>query len=522
MSEFLNLVWERLPQLRVAILDHLLILTLLPISIATLLAVPAGILIAPRPLLRSFVLGLSGAIQTVPSLALLAFMLPVFGIGTFPAVVALVAYSLLPILQATITAIQELPRNLMNTAAAIGFSRRQQILWVELPLAIPVVISGLRTATVICVGVATLSTFIGAGGLGDFINRGLALMQPSLLLIGAGASAILALSLDFVIETVGILLQVGPKRKRFGWRLGVVCLLLVGFAAVVLSPKSRSGTEASGSDSARSIRIGSKGFTEQLILAELLAQRIELQTAYTVERQFGLGGSVICHQALASGEIDLYVEYTGTAHVVLFGEEYRPGTPPQTILESVQARYAQDLDCMAFSPLGFQNSYALAVRRDDAEEKGWKNISDIVPIGASLRAGLTAEFMEREDGLLGLQAIYGLRFGATVDLRTELMYAAIGNREVDAVSAFSTDGRIQTFDLKILKDDRLVLPPYHAIPVVRKATLLQFSELGALIADLTGRIDDQAMIRLNYQVDMNKQSPETAVQEFIEATWKEN
>ena len=520
MNDFLTVLWDRLPQLQTAVFDHLVILTVLPVSIAALIAVPMAVVTARRPRMRSFLLGLSGTIQTIPSLALLAFLLPIFGIGKFPAVMALVAYSVLPILQSTVTAIQELPRSVINTANAIGFGRWQRMWWIELPLALPVIVSGLRTATVICVGVATLSTFIGAGGLGDFINRGLALMQPPLLLIGAGMSAILALSLDYVIETVGLLLQAGPKPSRLSRRLLFTGVLFIVFAGITLAPMGATLFSKSRSDTLRPIRIGSKGYTEQLILAELLAQRIESKTDYRVERLFGLGGSVICHQALASGEIDLYVEYTGTAHVVLFGNKYQPGTDPDQILDSVQESYAREVDCQSFPPLGFQNTYAFAIRRQSAVDNQWKNISDLIPIAANLRAGVTSEFMEREDGLLGLQSTYGMTFLKTVDLRAELMYSAIANSEVDVISAFSTDGRIQTFDLEVLEDDKRFLPPYHAIPVVRQDSLLQFPKLHDVIADLSGKISDQTMISLNYQVDMGKEAPETAVRNFIEQTWK--
>lgn len=188
-------------------MEHLLWLTLLPVGIAVAVALPLAVAVRHRPWARSVALGLSSVVQTIPSLAMLAFLLPVFGIGKVPAVIALTLYAILPILQNASIALRDLPEDVLEAADGMGFSPRQRLTLVELPLVLPVVFGGIRTATVICVGVATLSTFIGAGGLGDFINRGIALNRTSLLLLGAGAAAALALILDFLIDTVGVALS---------------------------------------------------------------------------------------------------------------------------------------------------------------------------------------------------------------------------------------------------------------------------------------------------------------------------
>ncbi len=191
----------RLPDLQLKLFDHLLYLTAIPVVSAVCIALPLAIWARNHHVFQAFALGTTGIMQTIPSLAMLAFLLPFLGIGKLPAIVALTLYALLPIFQNTLTALRELPSDVLEAADGIGFSKHQRLWMIDLPLAAPVIMSGIRTATTICVGIATLSTFIGAGGLGDFINRGLALDQMPLVLLGAGTAAVLALFLDFVMET---------------------------------------------------------------------------------------------------------------------------------------------------------------------------------------------------------------------------------------------------------------------------------------------------------------------------------
>ncbi len=509
---------ERLPQLKIALLEHLLLLTLLPVALAAAIAIPLAVAVRHLPVLRSITVGACGVVQTIPSLAMLAFLLPLFGIGKLPAIIALTLYAILPILQNTVTALRDLPAGVLEAADGMGYSSRQRLFLVELPLARPLIVSGLRTATVICVGVATLSTFIGAGGLGDFINRGLALNRMSLLLTGAVAAAALALILDFFLDTAGIALHPGRKPASLTRRVatcGVLLFLLTAAALIPAGGRLRSPSELD----AGVVRIGSKNFSEQLLLGELLAQWIEAETGLQADRRFNLGGTVICHQALTAGEIDLYVEYSGTAFLTLLGREYQPGMTPEAILRDIRTKYTNQFDCNIFPPLGFENTYAITVRRAMADEYGWRSISELAEKAATLRGGFTSEFMERPDGLPGLKRAYGLHFASVSDLSPELMYPAAAQGDVDVIGAFSTDGRILEFDLQTLEDDRGFFPPYQAVPVARHEILKQFPELETALRRLSGILDTATMTRLNHEVDVEKKSPREVVRRFLQETF---
>lgn len=501
----------RFPQLKAALLEHFFVLTLLPVASAVLIAIPLAVLVRDRPFVRSLALGATGVVQTIPSLAMLAFLLPLFGIGKPPAVIALTLYAVLPILQNTLAALRDLPQSVLEAADGMGFTKRQRLFQVELPLALPIIVSGIRTATIICVGVATLSTFIGAGGLGDFINRGLSLNRISLLLIGAGFAAALALMLDFILDTAGQALQPGRKPSKLARRYIISGFLLASCLALIAWPaRGRSAGTGDGV-----VRIASKNFSEQIVLGELLAQWIENTTNLGVERRFNLGGTVICHQALVAGEIDLYVEYSGTALLTLMGGTHDSTTTPEAVREWVRREYERRFGCVALPPLGFENTYAVTVRRTDAEKNAWQTISDMAATAESLRGGFTAEFMERADGFPGLSRAYGIRFKQVNDLGPELMYPAIARGEVDVIGAFSTDGRMVEFDLKPLADNLDFFPPYEALPVARKDILRRFPQLAATLRELDGILDNETMARLNHEVDVAKRNPRDVVRSFL-------
>lgn len=511
---------ERFWEVKATLVEHLLWLTLLPVGIAVAVALPLAVAVRHRPWARSVALGLSSVVQTIPSLAMLAFLLPIFGIGKVPAVIALTLYAILPILQNASIALRDLPEDVLEAADGMGFSPRQRLTLVELPLVLPVVFGGIRTATVICVGVATLSTFIGAGGLGDFINRGIALNRTSLLLLGAGAAAALALILDFLIDTVGVALRPGRKPPGLRPRLAAAGTLVVLLAAVLAFPRpADAGRDGANAAPAGTVVVGAKNFTEQIVLGELLSQWIEGRTGLRVERRFPLGGTVICHEALLGGGIDLYVEYTGTALLNLLGLDHDAGASADAVLAEVRRHYRERFDTVVLPPLGFENTYAIAMPRESAERLGWDRISQLAEAtvdGGGLHAGFTAEFVEREDGLPGLRRAYGLRFARVSDLAPELIHAAAASGEVDVIGAFSTDARIHEFDLVVLEDDLGYFPPYEAVPVVRGSVLERLPELRPVLEELAGRIDNATMMRLNHAVDVGKRPPREVVRDFLE------
>jgi glycine betaine/choline ABC-type transport system substrate-binding protein len=261
------------------------------------------------------------------------------------------------------------------------------------------------------------------------------------------------------------------------------------------------------------LTIGSKFFTEQVILAELLAQHIEARTGIPVDRKSNLGGTLLCHKALLTGDLDLYVEYTGTALTAVLNES--PGRDSQDVYDRVKQAYAQRFHLEVTEPLGFENTFALVVRGDDAQRLHFRNTSDIVPYAPKMRAGFGYEFIERPDGFKGWSQLYGLHFAAppsVMDLG--LIYRALVDKKVDIVAGNSTDGLIDALHLVPLVDDKHYFPPYDAVPIVRRDALAKFPQLRSALADLGNKISAEEMRRLNAEVDADQRDAAAVVRAF--------
>jgi osmoprotectant transport system permease protein len=521
-----RLVRERLPELWLRTGEHLM-LTGVSTGLAILLGIPLGIAAARIRWLRNPVTSGVGILQTIPSLAMLAILLALLHkIGVVPALIALTLYALLPIVRNTLTGLEEVSPEVVEAARGIGMTPRQRLRMVEIPLAMPVIVAGIRTAAVVSVGIATLSAFIGAGGLGQFINRGLALSDTDLILLGAVPAAALALVVDGCIASFewglrrhrgrgsrpGALLDRALRPAALG--MPVVLAAAGAFAYLSAGTYSSSRPSAASGGEGRTVAIGTKNFTEQLILGEIMAQLIEARTDLVVERRFNLGGTMICHGALRSGGIDLYAEYTGTALTAIL--EQPVIRDPERAYAAVAREYRRRFSAEWLRPFGFDNTYAITVQETYAASHDLKTISDLVPIAESLRAGFTAEFSERPDGYPGLRRAYGLEFGDVRDLDPALMYEAIARREVDVICAFATDGRIAAYDLQPLRDDRGFFPPYQAAPVVRTEALEAHPELRRVLDRLAGLLDDATMQRLNFEVDGEGARPSDVARGFLE------
>ena len=525
MMPWADFILARAPELWARTGEHLL-LTGYAMAIAVVIGVPLAIICQHSRAMRGWVLGVVGIAQTVPSLAMLAILLSLLGkIGAVPAVIALAIYALLPIVRNTVTGLEGVGPQIIEAAMAVGMTPGQQLRMVRIPLALPVIAAGVRTAAVTCVGIATLSAFIGAGGLGQFINRGLALDDYRLIMLGAIPAACLALLVDFSIWTVEWSLR--PRHRtalanalRAPAMAMPVLLAGLGVAASVidLTPTPAVQLAETGDRVGRPgiIRVASKEFGEQLLLGEMMAQLLEARTNLTVERRLGLGGTDICNSALKRAEIDLYPEYTGTAYrsiLKLPGDV--PG--PYGVFCTVRREYSRQFGAKWLEPFGFQNTYAITVRRRDAEAHGWRSISDLADQAGKLRAGFTSEFQERLDGYPGLQKEYGLSFGRDVDIGADLMCQALAKGQVDVICAFSTDGRIAAYDLFPLKDDKRFWPPYDAAPVVRSAFLAEHPELQPVLGLLAGLLDNATMRKLNFEMQGKKYSPADVARQYLQS-----
>ncbi len=269
-----------------------------------------------------------------------------------------------------------------------------------------------------------------------------------------------------------------------------------------------------GRDGAATVTVGSKDFTEQFIVAEIVAQTIEARTDLNVRRRTNLGGTMICHNAMRQGSIDVYVEYTGTALRSILGKE-TASVDPNRIYDAVKEGYKRDFDLVWLAPFGFNNTYAMTVRRDFAEKHGLESIGDLEPMADTLTAGFTAEFAVREDGYPGLKMAYGFEFRSARDMDPSLMYRAVAGEQVDVICAFATDGRIAAYDLATLRDNRNFFPPYDAAPIARAEVLTQHPQLADALAALAGMIDDATMRQLNREVDAENREPAAVARDFL-------
>jgi osmoprotectant transport system permease protein len=504
-------------------LEHLFLVGV-STGIAILIGVPLGIALTRRPALSKPILGFANVMQTVPSLALFGFLIPlniylfhvriVGGIGARTAIAALALYGLLPIIRNTFIGIQGVDPAIREAGKGLGMTDRQLLFQVEIPLALGVIIAGVRVATVIAVGTATIAAAIDAGGLGRYIFRGLRMNDNTLILAGAVPAAAMALAADFFLGWVENLFGRGAGARLGRRRVALAAALVFTLSLAVWAVVSFRSGAASGR-----ITVGSKDFTEQIILGEIIAQTIESKTGLRVERRFDLGGN-LAHDALVAGEIDLYVEYTGTALTAIL--KLPPISDAKEVYRRVKEEYAARYGLEWSEPLGFNNTFAILVRGGDAQRLKLRAISDASPYAPKWRAGFGQDFMSRPDGYEGFARAYGLKFLQVREMDLSLTYRALADGQVDMIAGNSTDGLIARLGLAQLEDDRSYFPPYDAVPVARRAALENYPEVGAALKSLGGAISVEEMRRMNLAVDGERRAPKEIVEEFLRNRGLEN
>jgi osmoprotectant transport system permease protein len=502
-------------------------MTALAAGVAVALSVPLGVAVARRPRLRAAVLGVVGIVQTIPGLALLALMVPLLGaFGFWPALVALVLYALLPVLRNTVAGVLGVDAAVLEAADGMGMTLRQRLLSVELPLAAPVILAGIRTAVVWTVGMATLSTPVGQPSLGSFIFGGLQTRNFGAVLVGCGAAAVLALALDALLGAV----QAGVARRQRGRALfglaGLGAVLLAGVVAPSLAvPASSARAELRGASTAmpnvegraaprgassppelHTIHVGAKTFTEQYSLARVIERRLE-SAGLAVERHESLG-STVAFDALRNDDIDVYVEYTGTIWTAYMKRE-APSSSWGT-LALASGWLADQHGVRLLGALGFENAYCLAMRRERARELGIGTIADLSMRARELALGSDYEFLQRPEWKR-LEDSYRLSFARTTSYDPSFMYPAVAGGQVDLITAFSSDGRIDELDLVVLADPARAFPPYDAVLLLSPRAAEQAAVVRAL-EPLVGAIPVQRMRQANQMVDrdQDKRTPEQA------------
>jgi len=528
--EFLKTNWLDL----VSHVGQHLWLVFISTGVAAAIGVPLGIYITRHRRLRGPVLGIANVMQTIPSLALFGFLIPlpfIGGIGPRTAIVALVFYALLPIIRNTVTGILGVDRNVREAAVAMGMTDRQVLFQVELPLAMNVLLTGVRVAVVITVGVAVIAATVGAGGLGEYIFRGLRTDDSNLLLAGAIPSALMALAADFGFGLIEKRFDTSRRKSvRRNKATGVIVVL--GFAGLIALGVvggslvwQASGPRPQTGPSRGQITVGSKDFTESVLLAEIVAQMLEAQNIQ-VARRFDLGGN-LAHSALVAGQIDLYPEYTGTSFTTIL--HHQPISDARAVYDQVTREYSEKFNVMVSDPLGFENTFAILVRGEEARRLNLKTVSEAAKYTPQWRAGFGQDFMSRADGYPGFSKAYGFRFAeAPREMALDLTYTALASRKVDLIAGNSTDGRIAALDLVQLEDDRHYFPPYEAVLLVRREAFKKVTNyegpgteavhpLSGVMSRLAGAITTEEMRRLNFEVDGNKRDKKDVVREWLKA-----
>ena len=454
------------------------------------------------------VLAFASLIQTVPGLALLAlfypFLLAVSGLteslfgrgfsalGFLPSLLALALYSMLPVIRNGVAGILNIDPAVIEAARGVGMTDWQRLWRVELPLAAPMLMAGIRTAAVWVIGAATLSTPVGQVSLGNYIFSGLQLQNWVSVLFGCIAAAALALVVDQLLGAIETGLA---RRNRARVAAGVVALAIgVAAAALPLGPGTAGYV------------VGGKNFSEQFILADLMTARIAAAGGAAAQRT-GLGSAVV-FAALASGDIDVYVDYSGTLWANVMRRTDVPRREP--MLAEMRAWLEQKHGIVMLGSLGFENAYGLAMRRDRAEHFGIATIADLAAHAAELSMGGDLEFFSRPEWA-ALQSAYGLAFASRRDFEPTFMYQAVANGEVDVISAFTSDGRIAANDLLVLADPAGAILPYDAIVLLARKRSND-EVLRTALAPLVDAIPLALMQEANYRVDRerDKETPAAA------------
>lgn len=500
---------EQLALLPQYLAAHVRLVTI-ALIVCVLFSVPLGILATRSPRAERLVLGIASVIQTIPTLALLAVMVPLLGalhlpaIGVLPALVGLTLYCSLPILISTVTGIREVSPALLEAARGVGMKPGEVLRMVELPLASPFIVAGLRTSTVWCVGMATLSTPIGAPSLGNFIFGGLQTRNHAATLTGCVAAACLALVLDGVVRTVEVGLR---KRSRPRVLAGAAAVGALALYTVVSSLGGMFATPAT-----KPVRIGGKPFTEQYILGHVMGGTIQRESKAGVEMVESLG-STVAFDALASGDLDVYVDYSGT----LWTTVLKHGEPPgdrDVLLATVTTELEERYGIEVAARLGFENTYCLAIREAEGKRLGIESLSQLAGHSRDYVIGGDYEFFARAEWT-DLKKVYGYAFKEQRSMDPSVMYQAAAEKQVDVISAYSTDGRIAAFELRALTDDRRVIPPYDAVVLVSKKLASERPEIVAALKQLEGRLDAGKMRELNRQVDQEGKTPAEVAQRFL-------
>lgn len=522
MTTFFQYVLDNQQQLLTYTLQHLRI-GLLTVSLAIAAGVPLGLLVARVPKLARPVLGCANILQSIPSLAFMGLFIPIIGIGDKTAIVIIALYALMPIIKNTYAGLTNIDSGVMEAAEGIGMKESQLLFRVRFPLAMPVIMAGIRIAAVSAIGNTTIAAFIGGGGLGRQIYAGIQIISVNMILAGAIPACLLALLVDFlfgIIEksVVPISLNVTSmavnsetirhmkkqRRTVLAVSLAVIALL---FGSIIVDSIDFSGD--------KKIVIGSKEYIEVRILNELYAQLIEENTDIKVERQPALGDTLVVWQAIKNGDLDIVPDYTGTYYSTVLELPFEPGMGIEETYHGV-VDTLPDYSLNASAQLGPNNAYVFACSPAFAEKYGVKTVSDLAPIAHNFTVGCSQGFYANDKaGLFPVCEYYGMSFKDSMTFGAAPMYLAHESGEVDVIITFATDGLLQKYDLVFLDDDKNFFPPYVLFTIYNDRIKTDFPEVVVLLNKMDMAVTDEEMQNMNYRGAELEHSPYDIARDFL-------
>lgn len=510
MIKFINFFIKRSPEIGEAFMQHIKI-SGIAVLLAILIGVPLGICIVKSERLSKIVLSVVGLFQTVPSLAIFGLIIPLMGIGIVPAIFVLFLYSLLPIISNTYIGIRGVDESIIQAAIGMGMTNFQVLLKVKLPIAISVIMGGIKISAVANIGTTTIAALIGAGGLGELIFRGISTSNNNLVLSGAIPTAILAFLVSYVLGVfeksltpTGMLTNRNDKKKSILQLkvFSIVFLVIFSFRSYKMLTTTKHPT----------IIVGHKNYPEQRILGQMISELIEVNTKYKVNL-IEFGSTNVILEALQNSDIDIYPEYTGTAYSAILGQNGE--TNPKKVFDIIKNAYTSDFGLDITNPMGFQNTYAFAIKPEFAKKYNLKTISDIKKIAGNITLSGPHEFMEREDGLLGIQKAYNLKFKDVLSMDQGLVITSLNSEKTEIGIVYSTDGLILKSDLILLKDDLNFFPPYEVVTTFRKEYDLKNPDIIEALNKLTGVLTETDMQKLNLEAIREDETLETNVRNFL-------
>jgi len=484
--------------------EHILI-SLLAISIASVLGIILGIIISEYRRFSGLILGTVNILYTIPSIALLGFFITITGVGNTTALIALIIYALLPIIRSTYTGIVTINPLIIEASEGMGSTKLQQLFKVKLPLALPVLMSGIRNMVTMTIALAGIASFVGAGGLGVAIYRGITTNNSAMTFLGSLLIAILALVFDFIL---GLIEKRLTNHKRVKYKVNPK-LIILGLFIVIFGAYFSLNSKKD-----KTINIATKPMTEGYILGQMLTELIEQDTDLKVNITNGVGGGTSnIHPAIVKGEFDLYPEYTGTSWEAVLKKE---DSYDESKFDELQKEYKEKYNLEYVNLYGFNNTYGLAVNKDIAEKYNLKTYSDLAKVSNNLIFGAEYDFFEREDGYKELQKVYNMDFKKKIDMDIGLKYQAMKDKKIDVMVIFTTDGQLAISDVIVLEDDKKMYPSYRAGTVVRSEILSEYPELKPVLEKLNNILDDKTMADLNYQVESEGKKPEDVAREYLQ------